>query len=92
MKKIISFGIQLCISVIAFGQSVNAKLEEAVMTFTNQEKFTGSVLVARKGEVLLHKGYGLKNAAAAQPNSTKSIFQVASLAKQFTAAVILKLI
>jgi len=91
MKKIISFGIQLCFSVIAIGQSVNAELEEAVMTFVNQEKFTGSVLVARKGEVLLHKGYGLKNAVAAQPNSTKSIFQVASLAKQFTAAVILKL-
>ena len=91
MKKIIAFVIHLLLSFIAIGQSVSAELEEAVLTFVRQEKFTGSVLVARKGEILLNKGYGLKNASTGVPNTINSIYQTASIAKQFTSAVILKL-
>jgi CubicO group peptidase (beta-lactamase class C family) len=53
--------------------------------------FSGTVLVAEAGKIVLHKGYGWANVDAGIPNSTQTIFDVASLTKQFTAAAILKL-
>ncbi|RYY65403.1 MAG: class A beta-lactamase-related serine hydrolase, partial [Chitinophagaceae bacterium] len=72
-------------------QSLISKLDSAINSYVADQKFTGTVLIARKGSILLQKGYGYSNAAAAKPNGPASIFQVASLAKPFTAAVVLKL-
>lgn len=90
-KNIIILTILLSISVCAFPQLQTAKLEEAITTYVNQNKFTGTVLVARQGKIILQKGYGFKDAATNKPNTVNTVYQVASLAKQFTAAVILKL-
>jgi CubicO group peptidase (beta-lactamase class C family) len=49
------------------------------------------VLVAKGGKVLLNKGYGYRNVEDSVPNTAESIFQLGSITKQFTAAVILKL-
>jgi hypothetical protein len=51
--------------------------------------FSGAVLVSKGDGILLRKGYGL--ADAQHENSTQTVYDVASLAKQFTAAAILKL-
>lgn len=92
MKKItLISAVLLSITFITSGQSTASKLEQAVTTFVNQEKFTGTVLISKQGEIILHKGYGFKNAETQTPNSSNTIYQIASLAKQFTAAVILKL-
>lgn len=53
--------------------------------------FTGTVLVARKGEVVLHKGYGLRERGAKKPCTLDTVFDIASITKHFTAAAILKL-
>ncbi|HEX2211229.1 MAG TPA: serine hydrolase domain-containing protein, partial [Longimicrobium sp.] len=53
--------------------------------------FGGSVLVARRGEVVLHRAYGWADADAAVPVDTAMPFYVASLSKGFTAAAILRL-
>jgi CubicO group peptidase (beta-lactamase class C family) len=53
--------------------------------------FSGTVLVAKGETVLLHKGYGFADVQRGIPNSTQTVYDVASLAKQFTAAAILKL-
>ena len=53
--------------------------------------FSGVVLVAQKGTVLLHKGYGWKDVKDKVPNDTSGIFQIGSVTKQFTATIILKL-
>ncbi|HLX11056.1 MAG TPA: serine hydrolase domain-containing protein [Thermoanaerobaculia bacterium] len=53
--------------------------------------YSGSVLVARGGRVLLHKGYGLADRASGKPYTAETLFDIASIAKQFTAAAILKL-
>lgn len=71
--------------------SVKVNLEKVVATYCQQEKFTGTVLVAKKGNLLLHKGYGFRDATKKIPNTIHSIYQVASIAKQFTAAVVLSL-
>jgi len=53
--------------------------------------YSGSALVARGGRVLLHKGYGLADRARGVPYTAETLFDIASIAKQFTAAAILKL-
>jgi CubicO group peptidase (beta-lactamase class C family) len=53
--------------------------------------YSGSALVARGGRVLLHKGYGLADRARGRPYTAETLFDVASISKQFTAAAILKL-
>ena len=53
--------------------------------------YSGSVLAARGGRVLLHQGYGLADRARGRPYTAETLFDVASISKQFTAAAILKL-
>ena len=53
--------------------------------------FSGSILVAREGRVLLEKGYGLADRAAGTPVTAQTVFDIGSITKQFTAAAILKL-
>jgi CubicO group peptidase (beta-lactamase class C family) len=53
--------------------------------------FSGSALVAKDGEVLLNKGYGWADRAHHKPYTAGTIFDIASLSKQFTAAAVLKL-
>jgi CubicO group peptidase (beta-lactamase class C family) len=54
-------------------------------------KFNGSALVAKNGVILLNKGYGYRNATDKVANNEQTIFQLGSVTKQFTSAVILKL-
>jgi CubicO group peptidase (beta-lactamase class C family) len=53
--------------------------------------YSGAVLVALKGEPLISKGYGYSDADRKIKNSPKTVFDIGSLTKQFTAAAILKL-
>ena len=54
--------------------------------------FSGSVLVAIKGKIILSKGYGWSDRKNKIPNSSSSIFNIGSVTKQFTASAILKLV
>jgi CubicO group peptidase (beta-lactamase class C family) len=51
-------------------------------------QFSGTVLVARSGRVLLDAGYGLADRATSTPNGPATIFQIGSVTKQFTAMAI----
>lgn len=53
-------------------------------------QFWGAVLVARDGEVLLSRGYGLANQDGRRIDST-SLFELASVTKPFTAVLVLRL-
>ncbi len=53
--------------------------------------FAGAALLAKDGEIVLNKGYGLANRAAGIPNSAETVFSTGSITKQFTAAAIMKL-
>jgi CubicO group peptidase (beta-lactamase class C family) len=51
-------------------------------------RFSGTVLIAQDGRVLLDAGYGLADRAARVRNGPGTIFQVGSVTKQFTAMAI----
>jgi CubicO group peptidase (beta-lactamase class C family) len=53
--------------------------------------FSGAVLVARGGKLLFRKGYGLASLEYGIPNTPISRFDIGSVSKTFTAALILRL-
>ena len=54
------------------------KLNELLQAYQKNGHFNGSVLVAKGGTVLLHKGYGWQSKEAAAKNTENSIYQIAS--------------
>ncbi|HSP05561.1 MAG TPA: serine hydrolase domain-containing protein [Acidobacteriota bacterium] len=67
-------------------ETVDAYLKNAV-----KHDYSGSVLVASHGKVLLSSGYGLADRTHGIPFRAGTVFDIGSLTKQFTAAAILKL-
>lgn len=53
--------------------------------------FSGTVLVAQNGEILLEEGYGLADKKNKIANTSATVFDTGSLSKQFTAAAIMHL-
>jgi CubicO group peptidase (beta-lactamase class C family) len=91
MKKLAFLIAALCVVLVSFSQDMSTKLDTILSTYARLHKFNGSVLVAKKGILLLNKGYGYRNAAGKVVNDENTIYQLGSITKQFTAAIILKL-
>jgi CubicO group peptidase (beta-lactamase class C family) len=68
------------------------QLEAYVQQFVQAGSFNGTVLVADQGQVVLQRGYGLADRARLQPNTPDTRFHIGSLTKQFTAALVLRLV
>jgi CubicO group peptidase (beta-lactamase class C family) len=74
----------------AVNEVVEDRVEVFLQEMIDQEHFSGVALVAKGGEVIHAKGYGI--AAGAAPNNVDTVFHVASVTKQFTAAAIMQLV
>ena len=61
------------------------------MALQENDNFSGALLVAKDGEVILAKGYGFADRENNVKTSPETIYDVGSLTKQFTAAAIMKL-
>jgi CubicO group peptidase (beta-lactamase class C family) len=100
-KRSLSFGCVVVLCVVAHparaqgtrrpvGQ-VKAEIESYMKTAVAFEKFSGAILVAYDGKPLLSRGYGLANVELDAPNTPDTVFRLASLTKQFTAASVMML-
>ena len=56
------------------------------------DEFSGAVLVARNGEVLLEDAWGLADRESGTPNTTDTKFRIGSMNKMFTAVATLQLV
>jgi CubicO group peptidase (beta-lactamase class C family) len=74
------------------GQTIAEKADELLTAYTTQNKFSGNVLIAKKGKIIFEKAYGYADRAKNQPNNIETEFRVGSLTKMFTSTVILKLV
>jgi len=68
-----------------------AKKLDLYMTRITPFGFSGALLVAKDGNVILNKGYGMAIRSENIPNTSETVFSVGSITKQFTAAGIMKL-
>jgi len=68
-----------------------ARMEQVVQSYVTAGTFMGTVLVARDGNVLLDKAYGMANLELDVPTTPDTKFRLGSITKQFTAASILLL-
>lgn len=67
------------------------RLDAVIRSYVTTSHFMGAVLVVKDDEVLIDRGYGLADVEWSMPNSPDTVFRLASLTKQFTAALVLQL-
>lgn len=79
----------------AGGQASDKDLAARMDAYLNAahrlQRFSGSVLVARGGRIILSRGYGMANYETGTANTPDTRFRLGSLTKQFTAMAILQL-
>ncbi|MEK6289167.1 MAG: serine hydrolase [Acidobacteriota bacterium] len=90
-RSAVSIALLLLLVASVTAQDVAPKFDEYMNALVNQQRFIGSVLVARDGKVIFSKGYGLANVELDVPNTPQTKFRLGSITKQFTAAAILLL-
>lgn len=81
----------LVLSTAARAQDLLPKFDEYAQAAAKAERFSGAILVARDGKVLVSKGYGMADIENDVPNTPETKFRLGSLTKQFTAAAVLLL-
>jgi len=74
----------------AYGK-LKQKLDSYFKRLENEAYFSGSVLVAKEGKVLLQKGYGMANIEEGFKNKACTVQAIASLTKAFTSTSIMML-
>ena len=72
-------------------QDFQSKADEYLNILNSQQKFNGAVLVAKEGKVLYQKGFGYRDIDKKVKHDAQSIFQIGSVTKQFTSAIIMQL-
>lgn len=70
--------------------AVGRKLD-AYLSKIEERGYSGAVIAAKNGEIVLRKGYGYANREKKIPITPDAVFTVGSITKQFTGAAILKL-
>lgn len=74
----------------AINEVVEPRIEAFLQRMVDEERFSGVALVAKDGNVIHAKGYGI--AVGDAPNNVHTALHVASVTKQFTAAAIMQLV
>ncbi len=72
-------------------EKLNADLDTMLQKITKAGVFSGSILVAQNGQVILSKGYNFADREQKIPNTAATKFCIASITKQFTAMAIMML-
>ncbi|MEM6344859.1 MAG: serine hydrolase domain-containing protein [Bacteroidota bacterium] len=91
-----AFLILLCLFSVGFviapqGQIRTDKLDSLFEELHQRQAFNGNVIVARSGEILYQRSFGYADATQQQTLNDSSVFELASVSKQFTAMGIMLL-
>jgi CubicO group peptidase (beta-lactamase class C family) len=69
--------------------NIEVRVDEYLQPYIEAGGFSGAVLIAKGGKIVLSKGYGMANYELDVPNTAQTKFHIASISKTFTAASIL---
>jgi len=86
----IAVGFVLVTAAGSVAQDI-ARMEQVIQDYVTAGTFMGTVLVARDGNIVIDRGYGMANVEWDVPNTPATKFRLGSVTKQFTAAAILLL-
>ena len=78
----------MLVTVVTFGQNRIQKIDSLLTSNYAKREFNGNVLIAEKGKVIYKKSFGLANENTKEKLNENSIFELASVSKQFTAMAI----
>jgi CubicO group peptidase (beta-lactamase class C family) len=85
--------LSLLIALPAFAQAAADAVDKYVAGEMQRQHIPGvSLLVARDGNVVLAKGYGLANVELQVPVKPETVFQSGSVGKQFTGTAVMMLV
>jgi len=70
---------------------LETQVDACLGPLVDEDLISGTVLIARNGDVLLARGYGLANREHGIPNGPRTKFRIGSITKQFTAMAVLLL-
>ena len=90
MKRVLPF-LLLVIIGCADKKDKDAGIDEFLSGHANYFRFNGNVLIAEKGEIVFQKSYGFADFDSKRILNDSSVFELASVSKQFTAMSILML-
>lgn len=71
--------------------ALEKKVDDLLAAHVKVNGFTGSVLLASKGQPVFAKGVGYANVEWQIPNTTKTKFRIGSMTKQFTSMLVMQL-
>ncbi|WP_199565575.1 serine hydrolase domain-containing protein [Spongiactinospora rosea] len=66
--------------------------DEYIAALAAKDEFSGTILLAHRGETVLARAYGMADKARSIPNRVGTIFNLASASKPFTALAIMQLV
>ncbi|MBL8181127.1 MAG: serine hydrolase [Blastocatellia bacterium] len=104
MRNLVSRSVVFAVASLVFASAVSAqqatavserdvikRVDEYMKAAVEHERFSGSILIAKDGKPIVSKGYGMANVEFDAPNTPQTVFRLASVTKQFTAAAIMML-
>ena len=75
---------------VTLGQTPQLKILDENLTYLHDKAmFNGVVLVAKDGQSIYKKAFGISNHLTKEPLTTSSVFNLASISKQFVAMLIM---
>ena len=83
-----AFALTACLPVAASAQSPSARIDSMFARWHTPDSPGAAVLVVQDGKVLHAKGYGMANLEHGIPITTSTVFDIASVSKQFGAMAI----
>ena len=95
MRRTIFFSISFCIIITLCGCNTPGPISDIdnyLEDLDEQNKFSGVVLIAKEGDPILERAYGIANRNYDVPNQLDTKFNLGSMNKMFTAVSILQLV
>ena len=83
--------LSLTISFSSYAQDAESKIDSLLLEKYAPDAPGADFLIARNGEIIYKKAFGLANLEQGVPMKTDNVFEIGSMTKQFTAIAILML-